>query len=106
MSLDEQRVGGGRNELKRKEHEMTPSSIVPKAHEEQTHPTMMAWRVHEFGPPEVMKFEQIPRPQPGPGEVLVKVAAAGVGPWDDWISGREERFATTASAHLRARPIW
>jgi NADPH:quinone reductase-like Zn-dependent oxidoreductase len=64
---------------------MTPSSIVPKAHEEQTHPTMMAWRVHEFGPPEVMKFEQIPRPQPGPGEVLVKVAAAGVGPWDDWI---------------------
>ncbi len=43
---------------------------------------MMAWRVHEFGPPEAMGFERVPRPVPGPGEVLVKVHAAGVGPWD------------------------
>jgi NADPH:quinone reductase-like Zn-dependent oxidoreductase len=64
---------------------MTPSSIVPQANEERTHSTMMAWRVHEFGPPEVMKLERIPRPEPGPGEVLVKVEAAGVGPWDGWI---------------------
>lgn len=46
---------------------------------------MMAWRVHEYGPPEVMKFERIRRPDPGLGEVLVKVKAAGVGPWDGWI---------------------
>ena len=46
---------------------------------------MMAWRVHEFGPPDVMRFERVPRPNPGPGEVLVKVEAAGVGPWDGWI---------------------
>ncbi|MCK1391989.1 NADP-dependent oxidoreductase [Bradyrhizobium sp. 1] len=46
---------------------------------------MMAWRVHEFGPPEIMKFERIPRVAPGPGEVLVEVKAAGVGPWDSWI---------------------
>ncbi|AMX97590.1 quinone oxidoreductase (plasmid) [Mesorhizobium ciceri biovar biserrulae] len=46
---------------------------------------MMAWRVHEFGPPEIMKYERVPRPDPGPGEVLVKVEAAGVGPWDGWI---------------------
>ncbi|MBW7970123.1 NADP-dependent oxidoreductase [Bradyrhizobium sp. BR 10289] len=46
---------------------------------------MMAWRVREFGPPEIMKFERVPRPEPGPGEVLVKVKAAGVGPWDGWI---------------------
>jgi NADPH:quinone reductase-like Zn-dependent oxidoreductase len=64
---------------------MTPSSIVPQANDDQTHSTMMAWRVHEFGPPEVMKFERVPRPEPGPGEVLVKVEAAGVGPWDGWI---------------------
>jgi NADPH:quinone reductase-like Zn-dependent oxidoreductase len=32
-----------------------------------------------------MKFEAVPRPVPGPGEVLVKVHAAGVGPWDGWI---------------------
>jgi NADPH:quinone reductase-like Zn-dependent oxidoreductase len=64
---------------------MTASSIVPQANEERTHSTMMAWRVHEFGPPEIMKFERVPRPEPGPGEVLVKVDAAGVGPWDGWI---------------------
>ena len=48
-------------------------------------PTMMAWRVHEYGPPDVMRFERIPRPDPGPGVVLVKVEAVGVGPWDGWI---------------------
>jgi NADPH:quinone reductase-like Zn-dependent oxidoreductase len=46
---------------------------------------MMAWRIHEFGPPDVMKFEELPRPAPGTGEVLVRVEAAGVGPWDAWI---------------------
>jgi NADPH:quinone reductase-like Zn-dependent oxidoreductase len=46
---------------------------------------MMAWRVHEYGPPDVMRFERIPRPDPGPGVVLVKVEAVGVGPWDGWI---------------------
>ncbi|WP_432761362.1 NADP-dependent oxidoreductase [Rhizobium mayense] len=46
---------------------------------------MMAWRVHEFGPPPAMTFESISRPTPGPGEVLIKVHAAGVGPWDGWI---------------------
>lgn len=51
----------------------------------QTPPSMMAWRVHQYGPPSVMKFERIPRPDPGPGEVLVKVEAAGVGLWDGWI---------------------
>jgi NADPH:quinone reductase-like Zn-dependent oxidoreductase len=64
---------------------MTPRSIVPQANDERTHSTMMAWRVHEFGPPAVMKFERVPWPEPGPGEVLVKVEAAGVGPWDGWI---------------------
>jgi NADPH:quinone reductase-like Zn-dependent oxidoreductase len=64
---------------------MSPSSSVPEANEEQIHSTMIAWRVHEFGPPEVMRFERVPRPKPGPGEILVKVEAAGVGPWDGWI---------------------
>ena len=64
---------------------MTTRSIVPQANDERTHSTMMAWRVHEFGPPEIMKFERVPRPEPGPGEVLIKVEAAGVGPWDGWI---------------------
>src|SRR5437763_9007486 len=64
---------------------MAPSSIVHQASEDQTQVSMMAWRVHEFGPPDVMRFERVLRPDPGPGEVLVKVGAAGVGPWDGWI---------------------
>jgi NADPH:quinone reductase-like Zn-dependent oxidoreductase len=61
------------------------TSIVHQAKEDQTHSSMMAWRVHEFGPPHVMRFERVLRPNPGPSEVLVKVEAAGVGPWDGWI---------------------
>jgi NADPH:quinone reductase-like Zn-dependent oxidoreductase len=64
---------------------MIPSSIIRDAIEQRTLSTMMAWRVREFGPPEIMKFERVPRPEPGAGEVLVKVKAAGVGPWDGWI---------------------
>jgi NADPH:quinone reductase-like Zn-dependent oxidoreductase len=64
---------------------MPGSSIVPGPNEDRTQTTMMAWRVHEFGPPEIMMFERVPRPQLGRGEVLIKVEAAGVGPWDGWI---------------------
>jgi NADPH:quinone reductase-like Zn-dependent oxidoreductase len=64
---------------------MSTDSIVHQAKEDQTHSTMMAWRVHEFGPPDVMRCERVFRPNPGPSEVLVKVEAAGVGPWDAWI---------------------
>jgi NADPH:quinone reductase-like Zn-dependent oxidoreductase len=32
-----------------------------------------------------MRFERVFRPKPGASEVLVKVEAAGVGPWDGWI---------------------
>jgi NADPH:quinone reductase-like Zn-dependent oxidoreductase len=56
-----------------------------QANEASAHLSMMAWRVHEFGPPSVMQFERLPLPTAGENEVLVKVAAAGVGPWDGWI---------------------
>jgi NADPH:quinone reductase-like Zn-dependent oxidoreductase len=46
---------------------------------------MKAARIHRFGPPDVIEVEDIPRPSPAPGEVLVRVAAAGVGPWDALI---------------------
>src|SRR3954453_11131216 len=48
-------------------------------------PSMLAWQIHEFGPPDVMRLDSVARPDPGEGEVLVRVAAAGVGPWDAWI---------------------
>jgi len=41
-----------------------------------------AARIHGFGPPEVVLVEDVPVPSPGPGEVLVRVMAAGVAPWD------------------------
>jgi len=44
-----------------------------------------AARVHHFGGPENIVIEQIPTPTPDREEVLVQVAAAGVGPWDGWI---------------------
>jgi NADPH:quinone reductase-like Zn-dependent oxidoreductase len=47
--------------------------------------TMKAWRVNGFGSPDAMTLEEIARPMPGAGEILVKVNAAGVGPWDGWI---------------------
>src|SRR5579859_1285407 len=47
--------------------------------------TMKAWRVNSFGGIGVMTLEDVPLPRPGPGEILVKVAAAGVAPWDGWI---------------------
>jgi NADPH2:quinone reductase len=39
---------------------------------------MYAIRLHEFGPPENLRYEQVDDPEPGPGEVRIAVAAAGV----------------------------
>jgi NADPH:quinone reductase-like Zn-dependent oxidoreductase len=51
--------------------------------------TMQAIRVHHFGGLDALVEEDVPRPAPGDGEVLLRVKAAGVGPWDAWIrSGR------------------
>jgi NADPH:quinone reductase-like Zn-dependent oxidoreductase len=43
---------------------------------------MKAIVVHQYGGPEVLKFEDYPDPVPGSGEVLVRVAAASVNPID------------------------
>ncbi|MEV7523185.1 NADP-dependent oxidoreductase [Streptomyces sp. NPDC091371] len=45
--------------------------------------TMRAIRLHEHGGPEVLRYEEVPVPEPGPGEVLVRVHAVGVNP-PDW----------------------
>ena len=46
---------------------------------------MKAIRVHEFGGPEVLKFEDVPTPKPSAGEVLVRIHAAGVNPYDTYM---------------------
>jgi NADPH:quinone reductase len=46
---------------------------------------MKAIVVREFGDPDVMKISEVPTPQPGPGQVLVRVKAAGVNPADTYM---------------------
>ncbi|MGI9023956.1 MAG: NADP-dependent oxidoreductase [Acidimicrobiales bacterium] len=43
---------------------------------------MRAVAVSAFGGPSVLELADLPVPEPGEGQVLVNVAAAGVGPWD------------------------
>ncbi|MGX1760232.1 NADP-dependent oxidoreductase [Streptomyces lydicus] len=45
--------------------------------------TMKAIRLHEFGGPEVLRYEEVAVPEPAPGEVLVRVHAVGLNP-PDW----------------------
>jgi len=47
-----------------------------------TSQTMKAIRIHNYGGPEVLNYEDAPRPKPQAGEVLVRVHAAGVNPID------------------------
>jgi NADPH:quinone reductase-like Zn-dependent oxidoreductase len=47
--------------------------------------SMQAVQVRRFGGVEVLEYGRAPRPVPGAGQVLVRVAAAGVGPWDAWV---------------------
>ncbi|MFD4315392.1 NADP-dependent oxidoreductase [Streptomyces sp. NPDC058548] len=64
--------------------------------------TAMMWaaRVHAFGEPGQLVYEEVPRPAAGPGEVLVRVHAAGVNP-PDWYARRG--FANIPEA---MRPVW
>lgn len=43
---------------------------------------MKAAQILEFGPPTVIRIDDLPRPQPASGQLLIRVKAAGVGNWD------------------------
>jgi NADPH:quinone reductase-like Zn-dependent oxidoreductase len=43
---------------------------------------MIAIRIHRFGGPGELHVEETPVPEPQPGQALIRVYAAGVGPWD------------------------
>jgi NADPH:quinone reductase-like Zn-dependent oxidoreductase len=63
-------------------------------------PTMKAVVIHEYGGPEVLKYEDIPRPEPKDDQLLIRVIAAGVNPVDGMI--RSGMFAKEGN---RAFPI-
>ena len=65
-------------------------------------PTMKAVVAHEYGAPEVLKFEQVPRPEPNEDEALVRVIASGVNPADPLtLSGK---YAREFGTHLPLIP--
>ena len=54
---------------------------------------MKAIRFHNYGGPEVLRLDDIPRPAPGPGELLIMVHAATVNPVDWTVrQGRMQQF--------------
>jgi NADPH:quinone reductase-like Zn-dependent oxidoreductase len=59
---------------------------------------MKAGRIHYFGPPNAIVLDEIPCPTPEEGELVVRVDAAGVGPWDALI--REGKSAVRVSLPL------
>src|SRR4029453_6355248 len=63
-------------------------------------PTMKAVVIREYGGPEVLKYEDIPRPEPNDDQLLIRVIAAGVNPVDGMI--RSGMFAKEGN---RAFPI-
>jgi hypothetical protein len=66
-------------------------------------PTMKAIVLHEYGAPELLKYEDAPRPEPKENELLVRVIACGVNPADPLvISGRAAKEFGT---QLRSFPV-
>jgi NADPH:quinone reductase-like Zn-dependent oxidoreductase len=65
-------------------------------------PMMKAVVAHEYGAPEVLKFEEVPRPEPKEDEALVRVIASGVNPADPLtLSGK---YAQEWGTHLPLIP--
>ena len=65
---------------------------------------MKAARVLHFGPPSVIENDDLPRPEPADGQLLVRVKAAGVGPWDALVrqgkSGIQQRLPLILGSEL------
>jgi NADPH:quinone reductase-like Zn-dependent oxidoreductase len=64
--------------------------------------TMKAIVAHEYGAPEVLKYEDAPRPEPKENELLVRVIACGVNPADPLVIGAE--LAKEFGTHLPLIP--
>src|SRR5882724_9945778 len=58
------------------------TGAIPEKDSSAKYQTMKAIRIHNYGGPEVLQYEDAPRPKPQAGEVLIRVHAAGVDPID------------------------
>lgn len=63
----------------------TVARLTPAAVEKEAWGAMKAAVIHGFGEADVFKFEDVPRPEPGVGELVVKVAACGVNRYDLYL---------------------
>src|SRR5262245_15686545 len=62
----------------------TPQRERACAHRERRS-SMKAIRVSEYGGPSVLKIEEVPAPEPGPNQVLVRNHAVGINPVDTYL---------------------
>ena len=68
---------------------------------------MKAVRLHAYGGTDQLRYEDVPIPEPGADEVLVKVAATSVNPIDWKRAGRrQDRNAADISRNLGTRRGW
>jgi NADPH:quinone reductase-like Zn-dependent oxidoreductase len=79
---------------------------------------MKAWQFERYGAPDVMQLTERPVPQPGPGEVLVKVLASGINPSDvknvaghfksalPRVPGRDFAGVVVAGAGREGEEVW
>jgi NADPH:quinone reductase-like Zn-dependent oxidoreductase len=88
----------------RRHQRSRPRLTVSKA----AHPTregvaaVLAARIHRFGAPEVIVCEEVAPPVPTAGELLVRIGAAGVGPWDGWVRAGRSPLPQTLPLTLGA----
>jgi NADPH:quinone reductase-like Zn-dependent oxidoreductase len=79
-----------------------PTIFVGVLFVQSSTPTMKAVVVHEYGGPEVLKYQEVPRPELKDDEILVRVIAAGVNPVDR--VARSEKGAQFFNIKLPAIP--
>jgi len=68
------------------------AGLLPGVSRADEKPMMKAVVAHEYGAPAVLKFEEVPRPEPKEDEALVRMIASGVNPADPLtLSGKYAR---------------
>jgi NADPH:quinone reductase-like Zn-dependent oxidoreductase len=78
-------------------HYAFPIALAVTSLAQTSKPMMKAIVIHEYGGPEVLKYEDVPRPEPKEDQVLVRVIAAGVNPVDGMIrSGMFAKYEKAA----------